>query len=643
MDLSVIIVSYNVSHFLEQTVVSSLKAMRGIDAEIIVVDNFSVDNSVDMIRSQFPQVKLICNSENYGFAKANNIGIKQAIGEFILLLNPDTVVQEDCFAKCLDFMRKDPKVGAVGVKMLDGSGNILPESKRGFPTIWASFCKMSGLYKLFPKSKFFNAYYMGHLDYNNNHEVEILTGAFFFTRKKILETLGGLDESYFMYGEDIDLSHSIRLLGYKNYYLAETQILHFKGESTKKSSLNYWSAFYSAMLIFANKYNKGNSKAYLLFLKTVIFIKGLLSFGKSILNRIVPILLDGFFIVLGIYLIKNVWSLYFYHDPYHFQSKAFWFNAFLYGVIWIFCFYINGVYDKKYRSQDLVVSSIIGFIINLSLYALIPESLRSSRMILTLTFFYILFYSIFSRYLYNLLFLKSNKIGKDIKKSILVIGTEEEKKIIESILDLNQTSYVITDRIDSSEDLEKNDWNALNSYYKFNEIVFCPSASSVQIMMMVIGQLPESVHVKLLNPSGSGIIGSTSSKLAGELYTFDFIYNLQKIKYQRQKRFFDLAFSLIVLAFSWILVFFQRDKKNFFYNIFNVIFGFKTWIGIPEDNINLVGNEIINVKGILEPLNSKQKAQGIDFAAEAYKNYLWNYSIWMDLDICLDDITQLDR
>ena len=259
MDLSVIIVNYNVCHFLEQAISTSLKAISGLHAEIIVVDNNSIDQSCEMVNKLFPEVILIRNKENYGFAKANNIGIKIAKGEFVLLLNPDTLIQEDCFHKCIEFMKSNPKTGALGVKMLDGSGNILPESKRGFPTTWVSFCKMSGLYKLFPHSKLFNSYYLGHLDYNHNHRIEILTGAFFFTRRNILEQLHGLDESYFMYGEDIDLSHSVNLLGYELYYLAETQIIHFKGESTKKSSLNYWSAFYNAMLIFTNKYNKSNS------------------------------------------------------------------------------------------------------------------------------------------------------------------------------------------------------------------------------------------------------------------------------------------------------------------------------------------------------------------------------------------------
>ncbi len=219
MRLSVIIVNYNVRHFLEQALGSVRRAMQGIDGEVWVVDNHSVDDSVRMVQEKFPEVKLIANKHNPGFAVANNQAIAQSRGEYVLLLNPDTLVEEDTFHKCLAFMDARPDAGALGVKLIDGSGKYLPESKRGFPSPWVAFCKTVGLNALFPQSKTFNGYYLGYLSENETHEVDVLVGCFMFMRRTALDKAGWLDEAFFMYGEDIDLSYRIVQAGFKNYYL----------------------------------------------------------------------------------------------------------------------------------------------------------------------------------------------------------------------------------------------------------------------------------------------------------------------------------------------------------------------------------------------------------------------------------------
>ena len=218
MKLSVIIVNYNVSAFLEQALASAVKAMRGIEGEIYVVDNHSVDNSVAMVKAKFPQVNLIENQDNVGFARANNQAIRISTGEYVLLLNPDTLVEEDTFEKCIRFMDETPDCGGLGVKMVDGQGRFLPESKRGIPYPSSSFYKLFGLSKLFPKSKKFGAYHATYIGEDETHEVEVLSGAFMMMRRSVLDKVGLLDEDYFMYGEDIDLSYRILKGGYKNYY-----------------------------------------------------------------------------------------------------------------------------------------------------------------------------------------------------------------------------------------------------------------------------------------------------------------------------------------------------------------------------------------------------------------------------------------
>jgi len=287
LQLSIIIVNYNVKYFLEQCLFSVEKAMKNIDGEIIVIDNNSSDGSFDFFKKRFPKINFVWNKTNNGFAKANNDGLKLATGGYILFLNPDTIVPEDCLEKCISFLQTKNNDGALGIRMLDGSGKFLKESKRAFPSPATSFYKLAGLSKVFPYSKVFAKYHLGNLSENKNHEVDVLAGAFMLIPKRILEKTGAFDEQFFMYGEDIDLSYRIQKAGFSNYYFAESTIIHFKGESTKKGSLNYVKMFYKAMSIFVKKhYGQKQAGFYGLLLKTAIFFRGSLSAGKRISKKI---------------------------------------------------------------------------------------------------------------------------------------------------------------------------------------------------------------------------------------------------------------------------------------------------------------------------------------------------------------------
>ncbi len=252
--LSIIIVNYNVRYFIEACLYSVEKACNNIEAEIIVVDNASSDDSFLVLPKLFPNVQFIWNETNLGFSKANNLAIKKSSGKFVLFLNPDTIVPEDCFEKCLSFFSTHHDAGAIGVHMIDGNGNFHKESKRSFPDPAVSFFKMIGLSKLFPNSKTFASYYVGHLPENKTASVEVLSGAFTMISRKILDRVKGFDEDYFMYAEDIDLSFRIKNTGFKNYYFADTSIIHFKGESTRKTDAAYVQNFYSAMKLFVQKH-----------------------------------------------------------------------------------------------------------------------------------------------------------------------------------------------------------------------------------------------------------------------------------------------------------------------------------------------------------------------------------------------------
>lgn len=259
MELSIIIINYNVKYFLEQCLHSVVKACDHIDSEIIVVDNHSSDNSEEYLHPKFKTVQFIWNDKNVGFGRANNLALQKATGNFVLFLNPDTIVPEDGFSKCIQFFRDNISCGALGVKMIDGAGFFLKESKRSFPGPLTSFFKLSGLSALFPGSPRFSRYYAGHLNEKSTGEVDVLAGAYFMIRRQALALVNGFDEDFFMYGEDIDLSYRIQKAGFKNYYYPETAIIHFKGESTSKMSAIYSSRFYGAMELFVRKHYGNNS------------------------------------------------------------------------------------------------------------------------------------------------------------------------------------------------------------------------------------------------------------------------------------------------------------------------------------------------------------------------------------------------
>ncbi len=311
MILSVIIVNYKVKYFLEQCLFSVEKALLELDrrmgrdessfegvnggltagnashaltggadwqthdleTEIFVVDNHSSDGSIEYLRPKFPRVRFLVNEENQGFARANNQALREARGKHVLFLNPDTILPEDYFKVCLSFMEANPGAGAAGVRMIDGSGRFLKESRRGFPSPWVAFCKLVGLTALFPHSRLLAEYYLGHLSPAGNHPAPILSGACMWVRRDVLDKAGSFDEQFFMYAEDIDLSYRIEQAGYTNYYIADTTILHFKGESTQKD-IRYVKLFYKAMSQFRRKHSSGGLSAlFNIFMEVAIWLR----------------------------------------------------------------------------------------------------------------------------------------------------------------------------------------------------------------------------------------------------------------------------------------------------------------------------------------------------------------------------------
>jgi GT2 family glycosyltransferase len=287
MELSVIIVNFNVRDFLRQCLFSVMLASENIDCEIFVVDNNSEDGSVGMIKSEFPDVKLIINTVNSGFSAANNQAIKKSQGRFILLLNPDTIVEKDTFSKCIDFMNMHTDAGAIGIRMINGEGRFLPESKRAFPTPGIAFFKTFGLSFLFPKSLLLNKYYLPQIDYLETALTEVISGAYMFIRREALEKSGLLDEDFFLYGEDIDLSYRLLQTRYNNYYFPLVSIVHFKGKSTSGDGYKDILHFYDSMRIYVSKHSaEGKYRSFRLIIISAVYFREILAISNRLLRNI---------------------------------------------------------------------------------------------------------------------------------------------------------------------------------------------------------------------------------------------------------------------------------------------------------------------------------------------------------------------
>jgi GT2 family glycosyltransferase len=383
MELSVIIVSYNVRYFLEQCLLSVCKASENIDCEVIVVDNNSTDGSCSMVAHEFPEVKLIMNSINKGFSAANNQALKMAAGRYVLLLNPDTLVEENTFKSCISFMDRHPDAGATGVRMINGKGKLLPESKRALPTPRTAFFKMSGLSYVFPKSGFFNSYYLGHLNSFETTKADIISGAFMFLRREAIDKTGLLDEEFFMYGEDIDYSYRLKKAGYNNYYYPEIKIIHYKGESTKKENLDTVINFYRAMVIFVRKhFSNGTMKGFVKLIQAMIFISAAFSLLKKFFRRAFLPLTEGLMIYFVYRLATTIWGIHKYGDGYHYPVM---FTDIIipgYTLVIIISIALLSGYRIPVRIINSIKGLLAGTLFILVVYALLPVELRFSRAII---------------------------------------------------------------------------------------------------------------------------------------------------------------------------------------------------------------------------------------------------------------------
>ncbi|MEP6646444.1 MAG: glycosyltransferase [Saprospiraceae bacterium] len=585
MRLSVIIVSYNVYPFLDNCLRSVQQAMQGIDGEIIVVDNSSVDRTPQLLREHFPSVILVSNADNKGFAKANNQGFEICRGDNVVVLNPDTIVSEDTFTICLHFLDEHQDAGAIGVRMVDGSGKYLPESKRGLPTLLASFMKMSGIYKLFTRSQKLNSYYQGHIGQFETAKIEVLTGAFMMIRKKVLMKTGFFDEDYFMYGEDIDLSYRITKAGYAIYYLPTTSIIHYKGESTRKSSLNYILTFYQAMLIFAKKHPEFKAQKQLITL--AIYFHGLVKIIRQSVEKWWPFVFDFFMLAFSFFIISRFWEEYYFHQADYFQPSFFFFNIPLYALIGAVVMFLNGAYDRPLIPRSSWIGLGWATLVILVIYAILPTNVRTSRMVILMGLVLYMIFMWLSRTYINpwRVVFKNEKSGTD-RKAIVIAGEEETKRIKELINRSHDHIHIVgtVSPFENALVIQPDSLGKLSMLedvirvHKVSEIIFSAQDVPFSKFTQSMTQLGSGLRYMLAASTTMNIVGSMNRDTEGESYAIRIHFNLSHPASLRAKRIFDFTSSLLMLIISPVLIFFQQEKKSFFQNIFRVLIGQWTWI-----------------------------------------------------------------
>ncbi len=643
-------------HFLEQCLRSVLRATRNIEVEIIVVDNHSTDDSLQMLQEQFgDQILLITNQDNPGFSKANNQGIQISQGKYVLLLNPDTVVEEHTFSKCISFMEKHPEAGALGIYMLDGEGVFLPESKRAIPTPWVSFYKIFGLAALFPRSKTFGQYHLTYLDKNQTHPVEILSGAFMFMRKSALDQVGYLDESFFMYGEDIDLSYRFLKAGYQNYYLSDTRIIHYKGESTKKGSLNYVRVFYQAMLIFADKHFRGRfRKGFTLAIRIAVYLRALIAIANRMTKRFGFPLLELVLVYVVMFGIKSYWEHYVKYiegQGGQYPSVFEWVYLPAYALIFVFFLWLGGAYRRPFRLRPVFTAPFWAFVVIATSTYLFSFIYNFSRAIVGLSAVFTVLIAFTTRGIINWRTGGNFFFSESKNKRALLAGTPTELDSRWRFIH-QQLSYpldiigVVPYEGEVTSNLSAyyaGHWGHLEELiqlYQLEEIIFCNKDIPTQMIFDKMVQLSHcNVGFKIIPPQSAFIIGPQNV-----FHPLQAIQNrspLHKPYIRRTKRRIDTIGSFLLLALFPILGWGFPYPGRALIQLWQVFTGTNHLVGYINHS-----NSLPSLKpGLLDISQrfkaGKQPSHYSQNLADTY--YADNYSWELDLEILLKGWRQIGR
>jgi O-antigen biosynthesis protein len=598
--------------------------LPGQEVEVFVVDNNSVDDSNEVVLRKFPQAILIANQENLGFSKANNQAMRLAKGEYILLLNPDTVVQESTFEKVMKFMDAHPDAGGLGVHMVDGNGQFLPESKRGLPTPAVSFYKIFGISRIFKKSARFNKYHLGHLSKNATHEVDILSGAFMLMRKSLLDKIGLLDEAFFMYGEDIDLSWRIIQAGYKNYYFHDTTIIHYKGESTKKGSLNYVYVFYNAMVIFAQKhFSQKNARVFSWCINLAIWLRALVAVAVRFVKGLALPLWD-------IVVLFGCWELarfaYASSRDKIYQDTLVVPLMLFFCLIWTVALFFGGGYDKPYRPMKTVRPVVMGAALIFIFYSLLPENMRFSRALIVIGT--VIALAVFA--LHRMLLRRWLAKGGELSEITGIMGHADEVNRVQKMFIGEATEGTVV-TIAPACSLER-----LRDYitiHKLGRLVFCArDVSSSQIIGFMTAVSDLQIEMKIAPPESLFMIGSNSIEKSGDIAILD-VNSITLPQNKRIKLLVDTILSMVSLI-VWPLCFWMvKNPVGWLKNSCSVLLGRRTWVG-PD--VRLIESDKLAKMYIKPAVIHPSMGMGLEkLSQEALVKintlYIKDYNPWRDL------------
>ena len=576
-ELSIIIVNYNVKEFLEPCLNSLKKALSGISSEIIVVDNASDDGSDLLIRRQFPEVKYIQNAKNLGFARANNIAMREAAGRFIVLMNPDTIAQQDTFEELLKFMKNHPEAGMVGCKILNPDGSLQLACRRSFPTPWVAFTRLTGLSFLFPKSKIFGRYNLTYLPENEIRPVEAISGSFMMVRREVIEQVGMLDEDYFLYGEDLDWCYRTRSAGWTIYYVPTTQIVHFKGESSKKSQLDNVMIFYQSMALFVKKHFRERYFSVTYFLLLIaIWIRAAVSVLQKSARYWAPPLIDV--VWMQISLLAALWI--------KFGHLHFWRSyvpvTLVYTTVWLLVLYFWGSYGRwRFSFSRAFAATLTGFFFN-SAFTYFFKQFAYSRAVLLLASGL----NVFALSGWRLCFKLLHRFGLApfigtlghtllARRTVIVGDFSKGEKILSKLKSRIGHGYEIIGLISlNPRDLGKS-YNGvkvigtIDNLFEavrdknIQEVIFSTHRIQYhQILKIIAANKSQKVNFKLIPTHLDVIIGKASIDQISDVPVVDIEYRLSHRGYRAMKRLFDLFGASLLLMVTGPLYLFHLKLKR---------------------------------------------------------------------------------
>ena len=648
IDLSIIIVNYNVKEFLQNLLDSLKKATQNISHEIIIVDNASDDGSVEVIEDRYPQVKLIKNEKNIGFGKANNIALSQAQGKFLLLINPDTIVKEDTFEKLIDFMGKTDDAGIVGCKVLNPDGTLQLPCRRGFPGPWTSFTKITGLSKLFPKSKLFARYHLTYLNEDETYEVDAISGAFMLIKREAYDKVGGFDPDFFMYGEDLDLCYRTQKKGFKVYYFHDTEIIHYKGESTKRSRIDETKVFYNAMHLFVKKHFSASFIVQLI-LRTAIGLRTILAFANLYRLIIFAAAADFVFVGAALYLAEEIYSAdYWKGFPDIVKPWVYIVPAFAQVLISFFV----GAYKKNSISVLKCLAALGVGVVLISASTFFFKQYAFSRAVVLITYA-ILFIALPLWRIVFKVFKRAGQTAESRKRRTLVVGTGETgselaRKLKSSITNIHHIIGLIGNTRKTIGELRSgfkvigslDNISKIIAEHRIDKVIFVSNEISFEQQFAAVSECQgTNVEFVVAGSEQEFLVGKSAITMLDDIPLLKVNYNISSAPHKIAKSIVDFLLSLpiLLLVYPFIYFFNKLSKKEnpfikFILSVPKVFFRKRSFVGPDSDS--MIENLYIGKIG-LTGLWFTEHYDKTDFEETNKLNiyYAKNQNIWMDLEI----------